>query len=478
MKINKILKESKLVEANENIEDVVIDTNASTAEVADQVKDAVEVQTDDNATLSDAKADKVATEIKNTANEIGAGEAAILPPEKDVDSDDEYITENILTSTLDKALTNSRKFKRRRQKIDTNVLIVGLPGSGKTAIVTAWAKERGIRLVPINVKNNKLEVAIDGLPMRVNGTDKVSFLSVDLLDDLGKGECVMFIDEYNRQVNPQIRGALLTLINEKRTADGKKDFSDTLLFTVALMNPAVPTDPGAAKLNDAEKSRFPFIITDFDSDNDTALNYNDVSFANKLAEYGIDASPLVGDLKTKSGNKIKIKHKDLTEEEYNDVIEFIKVWDLTKYILSTLQFDTKNDLLDLSAGNTSKILNSRELVNMTNNAGGDKDMLLFNLDHINSLLDKDKQQFHDILDDYIIDIDYYLKKLGIDKDQDDNTEPDVADEADVKVDDAQVVPEEEDDDDDGLFMSGGSTNTISDAELRASLDGLFDGWSK
>ena len=137
MKINKILKESKLVEANENIEDVVIDTNASTAEVADQVKDAVEVQTDDNATLSDAKADKVATEIKNTANEIGAGEAAILPPEKDVDSDDEYITENILTSTLDKALTNSRKFKRRRQKIDTNVLIVGLPGSGKTAIVTA-----------------------------------------------------------------------------------------------------------------------------------------------------------------------------------------------------------------------------------------------------------------------------------------------------------------------------------------------------
>ena len=179
--------------------------------------------------------------------------------------------------------------------------------------------------MPINVKNNKLEVAIDGLPMRVNGTDKVSFLSVDLLDDLGKGECVMFIDEYNRQVNPQIRGALLTLINEKRTADGKKDFSDTLLFTVALMNPAVPTDPGAAKLNDAEKSRFPFIITDFDSDNDTALNYNDVSFANKLAEYGIDASPLVCDLKTKSGNKIKIKHKDLTEEEYNDVIEFIKV---------------------------------------------------------------------------------------------------------------------------------------------------------
>ena len=89
------------------------------------------------------------------------------------------------------------------------------------------------------------------------------------------------------------------------------------------------------------------------------------------------------------------------------------------------------------------------------------------------MLDKDKQQFHDILDDYIIDINYYLKKLGLIKGKDGNTESDT--EAGVEVNDvnnAQVDSEE--DDDDGLFMSGGSANTISPAELQASLEGIFD----
>lgn len=476
MKINKILNEAKLKEAEENIEDVVIDPTASTAEVANQVKDAIEVQTDNNATLSDAKADNIAAEIKDTANEVDAGEAAVLPPEKDIENDDEYITENALTRTLDKALKNARKFKRRGQKIGSNVLIVGLPGSGKTAIFEDWCHQRGVKFVPINAKNNKLETAIDGMPMRVNGTDEVAFLPTDLLKPLAKEECVLFLDEFNRQTNPQIRGALLTLINEKRTADGKQDFSNTLLFTVAIMNPAVPTDPGASALNDAEKSRFIYKVTDFDSDNDTALNYNDVSFANKMAKLGIDVGPLVGDtVKTRSGNKRNIKAAaDLSEEQFDDAVEYIKIWDITKYILATLQFDTKDDLLDLKAGGKT-LLNARLLTDAVADAGGDREELLDWVDYNSDMLDKDKQQFHDILDDYIIDINYYLKKLGLIKGKDGNTESDT--EAGVEVNDvnnAQVDSEE--DDDDGLFMSGGSANTISPAEFQASLSGIFDAW--
>ena len=141
MKINKILTENKLREADDELlvkpDDVIINTDGSSAEVAYEVQDAIKTQTDGNAELSDADASKVAAEVKDVSVDINADQAVVIPKDKDIDDDDEYITENALTHVLDMAYANAKTFRRRKERFGTNVLIVGLPGSGKTAIVSA-----------------------------------------------------------------------------------------------------------------------------------------------------------------------------------------------------------------------------------------------------------------------------------------------------------------------------------------------------
>ena len=141
MKINKILIENKLREADDELlvkpDDVIINTDGSSTEVAYEVQDAIKTQTDGNAELSDADASKVAAEVKDVSVDINADQAVVIPKDKDIDDDDEYITENALTHVLDMAYANAKTFRRRKERFGTNVLIVGLPGSGKTAIVSA-----------------------------------------------------------------------------------------------------------------------------------------------------------------------------------------------------------------------------------------------------------------------------------------------------------------------------------------------------
>ena len=154
MKINKILTENKLREADDELlvkpDDVIINTDGSSTEVAYEVQDALKTQTDGKAELSDADARKVATEVKDVSVDINADQAVIIPKDKDIDDDDEYITENALTHVLDMAYANAKTFRRRKERFGTNVLIVGLPGSGKTAIVSAWCRQHGIPFIGIN----------------------------------------------------------------------------------------------------------------------------------------------------------------------------------------------------------------------------------------------------------------------------------------------------------------------------------------
>lgn len=342
---------------------------ASVNTIAKGLQTSVEDQTVDTQTLSDDKASTLASEVKQTANEVNAGGTEILPA--DSDSDD-YITENRLTKVLDKALRNSQAFARLGKREGSNILITGLPGSGKTAIVDAWARHHPeIKLVRINAKNNKLETAIDGMPMRVAGTNEVAFLPTDLLKPLTTGKCVLFLDEFNRQTNVQIRGALLTLINEKRTAGYSEeggngfDFSKTLLFTIACINPSVRTDRGAAPLNDAERSRFIFNINDFDSDIDTWLNYMDTSLANDLVnKFGKHLSAAVeAGLGLKKNTKTS-NHKSvqLTPEQEADLLTDVKIYDIAHAIANdpTFAMDTKADLDDIY-DEQKQLLNNRLL---------------------------------------------------------------------------------------------------------------------
>jgi signal recognition particle GTPase len=129
MKINKSLLEKKIInEENEDKVEPIIPTD-SVDEIADEVQDQVVAISSGDEVINDTNAQKVAAEIKQVADEIDAG-AAML-----VSADEPLGVKNAITDTLDAALSASRKNKRRGLKSGNNVLIVGLPGSGKTATV-------------------------------------------------------------------------------------------------------------------------------------------------------------------------------------------------------------------------------------------------------------------------------------------------------------------------------------------------------
>lgn len=147
----------------------------------------------------------------------------------------------------------------------SDILVTGLPGSGKSAITREWAKSRGVELFYLNAKNDDLGAILNGFPVDtteetedgkiVHRADRSFSKSVDMLD---RERSVLFLDEFNRAPS-KLRATLLSLINEHVVEgpgeDGYRHFNN-LLFSIACVNPSVPTDPGALDLNDAEMSRF------------------------------------------------------------------------------------------------------------------------------------------------------------------------------------------------------------------------------
>ena len=124
MKINKL--NNVLLEAADGI----LDPKDSATEIAAEIENSTAAATDGEVVLGHDAAAKIADEIKTTGTEIGAGSAAIDA------GDEEYLgVKNIITDTLDMALKVAIKNKRRGGKFGSNVLIIGLPGSGKTASV-------------------------------------------------------------------------------------------------------------------------------------------------------------------------------------------------------------------------------------------------------------------------------------------------------------------------------------------------------
>lgn len=291
MKINKKqINESILVEADE-----VIDNpgTASNAEVADAVEAGLEAEGQGDVEISKKQAAEIAKDAKDVAKKI---EAKKFVPSASV---------NELTRVLDEALEASLSKKDEEDFFGTdegvsyNVLVSGLPGSGKTAIVKQWAKHNGVNLVYVDAKNDDLEAFINGFTVRDSrypDKNKITKGTSDGLVLLEKERSVLFLDELNRQTKKQIRASLLTLINEHRITgdnDNPEDkdgyhYFKNLLFTVACINPALPTERGADDLDDAEDSRFALKV-DFDSNFESALDFFSKVFddkANAIVERG------------------------------------------------------------------------------------------------------------------------------------------------------------------------------------------------
>lgn len=367
------LKQEKLIESDIP----VIDPKDNSAEIKADVIDQVELGSEGELTISDGNAAKVATEIKAVGDEVGAGEAVVITASSSLG------IKNVITDALDKAYKNAKRYQRRGQKPDCNILISGLPGSSKTASVYEWAAAHPeVNVVYINAKNNDLEAYINGYTVRdENDPNKVKQAYSDNLASLDQPNSILFLDEYNRQVKPQIRASLYTLINERKiSGDGPnktREFKN-LLFTIACINPAVPTDKGAAPLNDAEQSRFTYTLKNVDSMSDITLEYITKLYKQRIS---------------------KLDPKD--EFYLEDLEDYLHCLDLGSHILShyLFEYDTEEDLEEL-ADSQKKMFNQRVLTSALENCQGRVDDFIIWLNKESDLLEKNISNLTSILDDY------------------------------------------------------------------------------
>jgi hypothetical protein len=370
-----IKKEETTTEAE--AEDIAVDDveKVSTDDLADAVQDAAEEASDDKETYSDEKAKTIANEIKTLAKGFDAAAWAPL----DVPSE--------LTEKLDDCLANAMAAHASGTHDGVDLLVTGLPGSGKTGITKQWAKDRGVNLFYLNAKNDDLGAILNGFPVDTVETDadgnqvhKVERSYSKSLDGLDKEKSVLFLDEFNRAA-PKLRAVLLSLINEHVVdgpgEDGFRHF-DNLLFTVACINPSVPTDPGAMDLNDAEMSRFVDTL-DWDSKTDDAIKY--INFHLKKL---IDAL-------------------DPKDENYAFFYtRYVKIRNLANALLGDFrfEFDSRDDLLDLF-NDKAKMLNQRAITDALMAHGYNKTKFLNWVDKYSKFLEKDKVMIHEILDSWV-----------------------------------------------------------------------------
>lgn len=377
--------ESRLIEADEEttgtevpVDDLTIDdvNAASVDEVADTVAKAAEVASEGEETYSDEKAKTVAQEIKTLAK--GIDKAAWAPLD----------VRNDITDLLDDCLAEAFIAQEAGIPSNTDVLISGLPGSGKTGIVEQWAKDRGVNLLQLSANDREIDATLNGFPVPIDvefedGTKgKVASRAFSqALEPLKRKKSVLFLDEFNRA--PQsLRASLLKLINEHKVTgpgeDGMYRF-ENLLFTIACINPSIPTDPGAIPLNDAERSRFLHQPPSWDSRKKEARGY--LSFMLKKTIDELDSSkPSYPTLYKKYSNAFNIMKQLLGSPQFS--------------------FDTEKDL-ELLFEKGYKLFNQRDLTKSLLSVGSDKDRYLHWVDTFSNYQPKVKQMLHGILDSWI-----------------------------------------------------------------------------
>lgn len=358
MKIKKNqLLEKVLIEAEET--DTLSDINpqeASVTDIADAIENTVDEISDGETSVTGA--DSAASEIKAAATDLNAG-AVVLDTSVASDEEEALGVVNELTKKLDLALKTALSGRRQKNNKNANVLITGLPGSGKTSIVFDWARSsgHGINVFDVSASDPDLEAAVYGLTLRdITATDRnaTTKATSDFLDALDRPNSVLFLDEFNR-ANAKLRRALLMLVNEhavndKSQPDGLRKFPN-LLFTVAAVNPGgLRFDKNAESLNDAEKSRFAIKVPKFDSNAATTIDYF-----------------------TKHWDRL-IKRLDKNDPYYmQDLEEYLRCQDLGIYLVSSADFnyDSVDDIKDLSDLNKT-MLNQREITDGLNISAGDK----------------------------------------------------------------------------------------------------------
>ncbi len=213
--------------------------------------------------VEDTAAEKVAEqEIESLPQEEETLLKQVMNRVKFTPIDNPSHIENALDAAL-KTSIRALKYGRETAGAAANIMLVGQAGTGKTAIVKKWAKERNVNLVAKNASSfdktdmgGAVAAKVDDQGKTLNQVTRLSNSEFDSLQDAGS---VLFLDELNR-ADPEIMGSLLTLILDHKVPDtaakgGMKSLPG-FLFTIAAINPADEAYEGTNELDTAMRNRF------------------------------------------------------------------------------------------------------------------------------------------------------------------------------------------------------------------------------
>lgn len=390
-----------------------------------------------------------------------------LTPEEEPATRKEAIKiKNALTDVLDRAYGDA-KYALDEDNLDANcnVLVVGLPGSSKTATIRNWCAANGCNLHYLDAKNPDLQLLTSG-GSAIDRTDpahpKMKQAFSDALRPLERPNSVLFLDELNRQVKEYMRGSLLTLLADRRVAgedeEGFKYFPN-LLFTVAAINPPRDDrDRGATDLNAAERRRFYYTV-EFNSEVPTTQVFIKEYYDKKITSY------------------VK-KHKaagGLTSEHIERINSFcLRQWIGTRIILDDDFHYTTMAEYQSATAEKGQITCQSTITELIDHSRGDLDRLIHDI-NAGDLTPSAKEMLIKIIKKLVLpNVDALRAKkaaeLGLDLGETVAVDP-VVDEPEIDDDD-MVTPEDflsgrEDDEafhDDGV---GGTGATVSDEKMKA-----------
>ena len=176
-------------------------------------------------------------------------------------SDVEIVYRGDIEKALDDAYRTNKRANKRGTGEFVSILLVGNAGTGKTARVKSWCKEKGLHLVQKNAQT--MDIAdIGGIYSPNEDKTRAINLPNGAFDELngtdGRG-VVLFLDEFNR-ANSQVRFTLAQLIDEHKIPDATEEGSyhhfTNLQLVVAAINPATYGVYNTEPLDIAELNRF------------------------------------------------------------------------------------------------------------------------------------------------------------------------------------------------------------------------------